>query len=206
MLEEVYITGSMANQATEELQKSTSLTLSRDSETGKISATGEAKTKSDEKLAEAINSTSVKVNVTAENTSTTTSKGSYVGGAFMGNTVTNGANGNTVVAEQEVNPTVLGKMSSAHGKPGADMLHEVTEGFEGALISQKKGVSSPASNTAGSVYEKAHSRATKQSGNVYETVYDGSGKVIQSTDPNARMVQWHVIGKNRKEIVIQTIK
>ena len=53
---------------------------------------------------------------------------------------------NTIVAEQSVNPNVLGKISEAHDKPGADMLHEVTEAYQGALISQKKGVSSPASN------------------------------------------------------------
>ena len=69
----------------------------------------------------------------------------------MGNTVTADPKGNTVVAEQSVNPDNTGKMSDAVGKPGKQMLHEVTEAYQGALISQKSGVSSPESGGEGSV-------------------------------------------------------
>ncbi len=55
MLEELYITGNESEAATKELQKSTSLTLSKDNNTGKISATGEAKTSGDKKLLQEIN-------------------------------------------------------------------------------------------------------------------------------------------------------
>ena len=74
----------------------------------------------------------------------------------MGNTVN--ADG-TVTARQEVNPEVLGAMSNAYGKPGQDMMHEVTEAYQGALISQRSGVSSPISNQPGSVYPDAHNIA-----------------------------------------------
>jgi len=47
---------------------------------------------------------------------------------------------NFVSTQQEVNPTVLGSISDAHEKPGADILHEVTESYQGGLISQKSGV------------------------------------------------------------------
>ena len=43
----------------------------------------------------------------------------------------------------------LSAMSTAHGKPGADMLHEVTEAYQGVLISQQSGISSPVSNQKG---------------------------------------------------------
>src|SRR5690606_36577721 len=154
---------------------------------------------------------SIVVNVNAENTTTTKSGDSYIGGAFAGNTVTTGEGGNTVVAEQEVNPGVLGKMSSAHGKPGADMLHEVTEAYQGALISQKKGTSSPGANQAGSVYPKAHSKATKQSGSVHERIYDASGKEMQMSPgggypQGVKSADWYVKDKKGNKVVIQELK
>jgi len=142
MLEELYITGSESAAATKKLQKSTSLTLSKDDKTGKISSTGEAKTEGDKKLSETINSTSIKVEVTATDKTNTSQGNLFIGGAFMGNTVKKTTNGNTVDASQTINPEVLGTMSNAHGVPGQDALHEITEAYQGALISQKSGVSS----------------------------------------------------------------
>lgn len=71
---------------------------------GKVSYTqnGSCKLSRDSKqLVNTINDNSVVVNVNAENTTTTKSGNLYIGGAFSGNTVTQGANENTVVAEQE---------------------------------------------------------------------------------------------------------
>lgn len=96
-----------------------------------------------QQLVNTIDDNSVTVVVTAENTKKTSTGNLYVGGAFMGNTVTQSMDGNTVVAQQEVNPQVLGTMSKVNDKPGADMLHETTEAYQGALISQASGVSSP---------------------------------------------------------------
>ncbi|MCA6069503.1 hypothetical protein JI747_020290 [Chryseobacterium sp. RG1] len=78
-----------------------------------------------------------------------------------------------------VNPAVLSALSTAYGKPGGDMLHEVTEAYQGALISQASGISSPRSSQAGSVYPQAHATATPQSGPVNQTILDTQGNVLQ---------------------------
>ena len=59
-------------------------------------------------------------------------------------------------------------------------MHEVTEAYEGAKISMKSGVSSPVAGIAGSVYEKAHNRATKQSA-ITERMYGIGGKEVFDT-------------------------
>lgn len=102
-------------------------------------------------------------------------------------------------------------MSSAHGKPGADTLHEVTEAYQGALISQKSGVSSPAANVSNSVYPTAHNNATPQSGSVSETLYDASNNVLQmnsnGTYPNnVKKVEWSVTNQSGSNVIIQTLK
>ncbi|MEM6524672.1 MAG: type IV secretion protein Rhs [Bacteroidota bacterium] len=181
---------------------------------GKVTYTqsGDGKLSKDaQQLANAIDNSSIVVNVNAENTTTTESGNLYIGGAFSGNTVTTGEDGNTVVAEQELNPGVLGTMSTAHGKPGADMLHEVTEAYQGALISQKKGRSSPAAGQAGTVYDKAHQKATNQSGPVFERIYDASGKEMQMLPgnvypPGVRSADWYVNDKKGNKVIIQNMK
>jgi RHS repeat-associated protein len=203
-----------AQEAFRQLQTSVQkdLTLSMDN-TGKLSynQNGDGKiSKNAEQLANAINDKSIVVNVNAENTTTTKSGNLYIGGAFSGNTVTKGANGNTAVAGQEVNLTVLGTMSTAHGTPGADILHEVTEAYQGGLLSQKSGVSSPVANQPGSVYQKAHNRATNQSGQVFERVYDASGNELQMTPSGypagVKSADWYVNDKKGNKVVIQSIK
>jgi hypothetical protein len=180
---DVILKGAEKDKALCELQAAVGdeITVKMDGD-GKLSYTqnGEGKLSKDTpQLVNAIDDHSVVVNVNAENTTTTKSGNLYIGGAFSGNTVTKAEGGNTVVAEQQVNPNVLNKASTGNGKPGADMLHEVTEAYQGAKISQKSGVSSPAAGKEGSVYETAHQRATNQSGNIYERVYDASGKELK---------------------------
>ncbi len=213
--DDVIIKGSEKQTAFNELQASVKgqLTLSMDAN-GKVTATqdGTGKLSKDaQQLSNAINDNSIVVNVNAENTTTTQSGNLYIGGAFLGNTITKGANGNTVVAEQEVNPGVLSKVSTAHGKPGADILHEVTEAYQGGLISQKKGVSSPASNQPGSVYQKAHNRATNPSGKIFERIYDASGNEMQMNPgggypAGVKSADWYVNDKKGNKVVIQAIK
>jgi len=101
-------------------------------------------------------------------------------------------------------------MSTAHGKPGADILHEVTEAYQGSLISQKSGVSSPAANVAGSVYPKAHAKATNQSGTINETLYDAAGKVMTMTPSGSypvgiTRVEWSVTDKKGARAIIQKL-
>lgn len=125
--------------------------------------------------------------------------------------MTAGEGGNTVVTEQEVNPTVLNTMSTAHGKPGAEMLHEVTEAYQGGLISQKNGVSSPESNQPSSVYQKAHNRATNQSGQMFERIYDATGAEMQMLQGGGypvgvKSADWYVNDKKGNKVIIQAIK
>ncbi len=105
----------------------------------------------------------------------------------------------------------MSKVSTAHGKPGADMLHEVTEAYQGGLISQKNGVSSPASNQPGSVYQKAHNKATHQSGQIFERIYDASGNEMQMNPgggypAGVKSADWYVNDKKGNKVVIQAIK
>ncbi|WP_245933837.1 DUF6443 domain-containing protein [Candidatus Ulvibacter alkanivorans] len=213
--EDVIIKGTEKAAAFKELQASvsTELSLTMDSK-GKVSysQTGSGKLSKDaQQLVDAIDDSNITVNVNAENTKTTKAGDLYIGGAFSGNTVSKDSNGNTTVtAEQEVNPDVLNKMSTGNGKPGADMLHEVSEAYQGALISEKKGVSSPAANAAGTVYNKAHRKATPQSGKVYETLYDASGNVMSMTPSGTyptgvKKVEWSVKNKG-KTTIIQTLQ
>ncbi|WP_255554199.1 hypothetical protein [Mesonia aestuariivivens] len=142
---------------------------------------GEGKLSSDaQQLANAIDDHSVIVTATAENTKETSSGNLYIGGAFMGNEVTDEKyqGKNIVKASQEVNPEVLNKFSEANGKAGKGMLHEVTEGYQGGLISQGTGISSPRSNIQGSVYPQAHSTATKQPGTVNRRLFNKDGLII----------------------------
>ncbi|MFW5879714.1 MAG: RHS repeat-associated core domain-containing protein [bacterium] len=159
----------------------------------------------------AANSSTITTNLVAENTQFTSEGDLYIGGAFMGNTVTQTENGNIVVANQEVNPQVLGAMSDAHGKPGTDMMHELTEAFQGALISQSTGTSAGVAkqadvNNPNSVYNMAHSRATPQSGAVYETAYRADGSV---TPPPAYQgavrATWSVISTSGAPVIIMKL-
>ena len=180
-LDELVITGPEADAATKQLQKSTNLTLTRDPKTKIVTATGNPITADDQKLLDVINSTDVTVTVTANNS------GGNSGGAFMGNVVsksTESAEISTnnkpfkssqfqyektmVNAKQTVNPWKLKMIDLFYGgKPGQSMLHEVTEAFQGGLISMKTGISAlPAikGNSTYNIYLGAHNRATRQPG------------------------------------------
>jgi RHS repeat-associated protein len=200
--DDVILGGADKQKALVELQKSVQgqLNLSMDAN-GKVSYTnvqGVTPNADAQQLATAVDDHSITVNVTAENTYTTPANSLYVGGAMMGNTVTTETNYvgevkktggvidsyeevTKVNAQQLINPNVLNTMSTDYNKPGADTLHEVTEAYQGAIISQTTGISSPNASQAGSVYPQAHILATPQSGAVNETIYDSSGRVLQQT-------------------------
>ena len=188
---DVVLSGAKKQKAFTELQASvkSSLTLSMDAN-GKVTYTqnfsgvtldNKAPVTADAKqLMTAIDDHSVTVNVNADN-SKTTSTGLYkIGGAFMGNTVTPvlGPLKNTVSTNQEINPNVLSAMDNYYGKPGASTLHETTESYQAALISQKSGTSSGDAGVSPAVYQAAHNAATPQGGTITETAYDASGNVV----------------------------
>jgi len=212
--DEVIITGGQSQQALQELQKSVQgqLNLAMD-QNGKVSYTqvGTGTLSNDaQQLVNAVNDSSITVNVSATSNTVTSTGNLYIGGAFMGNTVTTSATGNTVSANQEINPGVLGTMSTYYNQPGADTLHEVTEAYQGALISQSSGVSSGVAGTQNSVYNAAHNAATPQSGPVNQTVYDANNNAVQqnangSYPPSAVRAEFTVQQGNRPPVIIQTL-
>lgn len=207
MLDELVITGNEADKAVEQMQKATSLTLTKDSN-GKVSAEGEAKTQDDKKLLAVINSTDITVNVEANNSKTIVYNGqTYLtnGGAFMGNTIINRTvttefqtgikpftkmsipfDVTTVNAYQIVNPNLLEDFDIFAGKPGQSMLHEVTEAYSGALISLEAGVSAQPAISSGSptswIYQKSHSAKTTVS-------QPGDGVITQNDLIRIRMTK-----------------
>src|ERR1700722_5899640 len=82
----VEINGNKAKEATDQLQKSTSLKITRDEKTRKLSETGEAKTAADKKLKAAIDDKSVTVKLLATDSKRTSGGDLLVGDAFMGTT------------------------------------------------------------------------------------------------------------------------
>ncbi len=183
--DDVIITGTESLKAFDELQASVQgqLTLSQDAN-GKVTYTinqdqngnNVALNSDTQQLVDAIDDGSITVNIDAQNDNYNSDNSLRVGGSFMGNTVTQDAQGNnTVTANQEINPNVLENFSDANGNPGADTLHEVTEAYQGAKISQASGVSSPNAGQPGSVYPTAHQAATPPSGVITEhVVYENS--------------------------------
>jgi len=177
---DIRITGSESDKALQELQKAagTDITLSKDAKTGNVTYTQNTKgslSGNSAKVAKIINDKTVTVELKAENTVDTSTGGKYIGGAFMGNSVL--ASGN-VEAVQEINPYVLGILSDANTKAGEGILHEVTEGYEGGLISKASGVSSPDSTNPTSIYPQAHTAAHPQPGVITVKAEDVSGLIL----------------------------
>ncbi len=206
---ELYIYGKRNKEAFEQLQSAVSkkMTLSMDSR-GKISykPTTEKKLHGKAKrLAKIIDDSSIEVKVSAENTQQTKDGKQLLGGAFMGNKVENKNGIQHVVAYQEVNPIFLGKVDEAYGTKGTLMMHEVTEAYEGALISKKEGSNAPPAddsqiNKEDSVYNRAHNAATQQPP-IYYRQTDVSGKI--PSDPKlATRTQYYII-KGGKIIEIE---
>ncbi|HML56850.1 MAG TPA: RHS repeat-associated core domain-containing protein [Ferruginibacter sp.] len=115
-------------------------------------------------------------------------------GSYLGNVITNNKSlpiGGTVpeavsevIASQLINPNNLSVLDTDAGYPGANTLHETTEGYEGALIAQKTGVSSGRSGSPGSTYDEAHLKATPQRGDAVFEYYNSKGKKVGKRVPN----------------------
>jgi len=209
--EEVIITGEKKQEAFQELQKSVKdqLELNMDSD-GKVcynNIDGVTLNSNAEQLANALDDNSITVNVDATSNKTTSGGQLFIGGAFSGNTVTPSSipgGKPSVSAQQEINPIVLSASDAPYGKPGANTLHEVTEAYQGAKISQKSGVSSGNSNARGSVYNSAHRRATPQAGLISETIYNSQGNIIPAGATGATKVEYSVQPRNQQKSVIMT--
>ncbi|MCR9155590.1 MAG: RHS repeat-associated core domain-containing protein, partial [Bacteroidetes bacterium] len=170
---EVYIKGPDADQATQELQKKTNLTLSRDSKTGQLSASGTAKTKLDQQLLAAIESESIIVNLETTKDNSFKSRDGSTQPIRIG-----GYDGNEKIVEQEVivegiegimepitmdvekykttqyiNMDQSAKAEKAGvSNQGSDVYHELIESYYGAIY-HPGGIYNKA------LWNKAHNRA-----------------------------------------------
>jgi len=160
-VEDVIIKGNKSKEVFNQLNASTSLKLKID-DNGKVTAKGRAKTDADKTLLEAINSTTVEVNINATDSNFTSDGKWFVGGAFGGSKVKNGK----TITNQTVNPEQAKKIDNFYGvEKGVTVLHEVLESYFGGKDSP--GIGSPTfadvqNKTATGVgYEKAHNKAKK---------------------------------------------
>lgn len=175
---DVVINGDMADEATAQLNASSGLEITRDSETGKLSATGEASTKSDKALLAAINDENVTVNVNATSSNTTNVSGSekdLLLGAFGGSTVNEDG---TVTAETAVNPNQADVYADVYDtEAGTVVTHEILESYSAAV--ESPGTSSPTfadvqnKTDNGKAYLKAHKTALKQDNRFVEPTIIG---------------------------------
>ena len=219
---DVILGGAQKQKAFTELQKSVQgqLNLSMDNN-GKVTYTtvqGTTPNADATQLTKAIDDHSITVNVTATDNKTDSKGNLSIGGSFEGNTVSTNIESSspsgelapmitvstTVDAKQEINPTVLGASDAPYGKPGANTLHEVTESYQGAKLSQASGVSSGDSKTPGSVYQAAHNAAAPQAGPVYQNVYDARGNLLSAPFTGATRAEFTVQPANRQPVVIMT--
>ena len=204
---EVVITGVLSDEALKQLQAKVAkyITLSMN-KGGQVSYTmneGVKKLKGDAKrMAGMIDDSSITVNLVTTDKNETSTGNLMTGGAFMGNTVTTDADGNVKVsANQEVNPNVLGSADEHTKTPGKMMMHEATEAYEGAKISQKTGVGAGMATIADqqnplSVYSRVHNKATPQT-TVYQRIqYNSAG---QATKAEWYVTRWF------KSKIIQTL-
>jgi hypothetical protein len=205
----IVISGALSQEALKQLQAraGNSITLTMDAETGNITYatnTDKALRGDAKRLAGMIDNTSITVNLQTTDNKTSSIGGQLVGGAFLGNKVTTDANGkNTVEAFQEINPNTLGAVDEHMGTKGTMIMHEATEAYEGAKMSQKTGVSNRNSNWGDdrSVYDAAHMAATPQH-KVYEILYDRNGNVTRDRKEAVR--QEFYVEKNGVKKIIQT--
>jgi len=126
---DVIIKGKEAEKATEQLNASTSLEITRDQKTGKLSATGEAETEHDQQLLDAIQDEKITVEINATNKNKQNGKFIF-GDSFQGSKEK--SNGE-VVAKQTLNPNQAKVIEDFAEMPqGSIAKHAVLEAYSGA--------------------------------------------------------------------------
>lgn len=201
----VVISGELANEALSQIQSRVGSKISlKLGDNGELSySTSEEKLRGRAKrLAKIIDNQSITVNIKTQHGKYLDDGRYIVGGAFMGNTVSNTEGKRTVVANQVVNPLVLAEADKSNGKSGTFMFHELTEAYEGAKISLRKGESSKEAGLEGSVYERAHARASFQP-DVKGIYTDKDGNEVLEKDAVFRM--WFVLTPSEEKHTIETI-
>jgi hypothetical protein len=196
-VDDVILTGNKANEAFQQLQTSVNgqLTLSIDDK-GKVTATqveGSTLSQGASELLQATTDSSIVVNVSATDNDFTSGGEGPLLGFFGGNNSSNpsvdaslsGSADQKTVASQEVNANALGNLSSVNGNPGQAMLHEVTEAYRGARITEADGnvgtrstANNDDANNPSSVYRRAHDGAVNQGGNITEHFYNAQAQEV----------------------------
>jgi hypothetical protein len=182
--DDLIIKGSEAESAFSQLQASVSneLTLTMDN-AGKVSYTQNVYgplTKDATQLANAIDDSSISVNLTAHDKlkSDWDSDSGFVIGSFNGNMQL----GDVRQTYQEINACATERLDAANEKPGASVLHEVVESYLGGVEAIKRGedvvnrATKKDADNPNSIYRVAHDNAPKQGGKVYIKRNDRSGK------------------------------
>ena len=199
--EKVYIVGDAADEATGYLSTE-NIKVKRNSKTGELSVKGKAKNENEKLLVEAIKSSEVIVELTANNSNVIginedgTREISEHGGSFLGNEVFFNECGEAIgaIAKQYVSMDKL-KELFAQDKIGASIYHEITEAFQGGLCSIELGESAKKATTGvdNPKYDLAHNLATPQplfeKDVIHQTYKNQSKSVFEqflefSTQPN----------------------
>ena len=159
----VIVTGEDADRATEKLNKSSSLDITRDQETGKLIATGKVESESDRILLAAIMDSQITVRLETTDAQIFDSKDGtknipLLPGGFEGST--SNSNATKVTATQLINVSNAEVISDVIGEEtGETIRHEINEAYYGAL--QNPG------GDYDSAYESAHSTVSKVDGVVH---------------------------------------
>ncbi|UTW67900.1 hypothetical protein KFE94_07240 [bacterium SCSIO 12643] len=177
--EKVFVTGEDADEATEKIDASTSLNITR-GENGELHATGDAVTEKDKKLLEAINDDKKVVDLSTTKEKTYYSKegtGPYplVPAGYEGSTVI--PNTGFTVAVQWINMEAINAIANIIGeKPGETLIHEINEAYIGA---------------------------TNDPGGNYTSSYKSSHKAAYSLDRVQVELEFNRVTTNQDVIILQ---
>ncbi|WPV68146.1 hypothetical protein [Chitinophaga sp. LS1] len=127
-----------------------------------------------------------------------------VGGAYIGTNIVRAGDHNIATSLQQVNPIQLSSESNYYGKPGQDMLDEVTESFEAGKLSLQRGEGSGAAGTPNSIYEQAHQAAAEEAGIQYNGFQDANGNDVEGPVHGGKTIYYNRMkGKADNIIYIQ---
>ena len=207
---DVFITDSLNNEALQQLQATAgtgvTLTLGDDGRLCYILNSEQKLSKNAQTIIGIIDDSSITVNMKATGGLYTSTGNLYIGGAFMGNSISRDQDGNPIAfGYQEVNPNVLGAIDMTIGDSGGMILHELTESYEGAKMSRAIGMPSGISNQPNSIYNAAHGSATPQKVRVKQVWYDKNGNTTNNIQSVAK-VNWIVTDRNGNSRIIQTLQ
>jgi len=189
----------------EQLQNSTELTLSLDKKTGKVTATGDAKTLADETLLNATTDKDVTVEITATAENFDKDGNYYVGDSFEGSTTSSDGK---VLAKQIINPYHTAKLDEIHKTgDGVAALHGVLEAYVGAkdspgaesVTADDAKKNTPAYQTYKAIHDKVRTsidsrhrepNVTQDANGVYISKYPSLSNLPERLNPHVQLFKW----------------